>query len=351
MIEYSNIKVTYTLVILLMIMMYLSGCNSRSEQSDSPPRFFSDGSFWNQPIPENPEIDPRSIHYINLIKDKGEGNFAVINIRGWTIPVYEVDNNTPRIRIRQREYSDEELRSEGWDKFIHPDENLSQGKEFGPEIPVPSHAVPDPERDGHMALIDRDRNLAWDMWDARKLEDGTWESSTGMVYPLDGDGIFQTEDFDVKTGESIHFFGPGRASGVPAIAGLILYEEIRSGTINHKLAACTPANAFREFVYPACWTDGTTPDGIPEGAVIQLDPQLDLDQFDLLPGEIAVCRALQEYGVVVVDNGGAFAIYAEGLYGHDGRSWNGLLTGSGISQIPKEHFRVLKLENVIYDGH
>jgi hypothetical protein len=130
-----------------------------------------------------------------------------------------------------------------------------------------------------------------------------------------------------------------------------MHHEVKSGRIRHKLSACSPVNAYREYVYPACWTDGRTPGGIPEGAVIQLDPRLDLDQFDLLPGEFAVARALQEYGVVIVDNGGAFAIYAEGLYGHPDKSWEGLLTNTSLSSIPGRHFRVLKLEDIQRDGH
>lgn len=348
---YRIMRNYFLILISLLFIKFVPGCRSNSDTSGETRRFFSPTSFWNTPVPDNPEIDPHSGHYIDLIKEKGEGNFIVINTSSWTIPVYEVDYQTPKIRIRQKIYSNEELLKEGWNKFIIPDKRFSQGKGFGPVIPVPPEAVPDPERDGHMALIDPENHKAWDMWDAGKLEDGTWESSTGMVYPLDGNGIWHTADFGVKTGESIHFYGPSRASGVPAIAGLIMYEEIQSGIIKHKLAACSPANAFREFVYPACWTDGRTPDGIPEGAVVQLNPDLDLDQFDLLPGEKIVAKALQDYGVVIVDNGGAFAVYAEGLYGHPGKSWDGILTGSGISKIPKEYFRVLILQNIIHDGH
>ena len=104
-------------------------------------------------------------------------------------------------------------------------------------------------------------------------------------------------------------------------------------------------------MFPASWTDGHLEGGIPEGAVIQLDPDLALDQFNLLPGERAVATALQRYGVVDVDNGGGFAIYAEGLYGHPGQSWEGLLTPGGIGRIPAQYFRVLKLGDIVHDGH
>ena len=335
---------------LAALFLYLS-CPSSQESTTRPRRFFSDHSFWNTPIQTNAAIDPRSDHYIKLLNEQAKGNFVSMNLERWTIPVYEARSSAPRRTVKQRTYTADELRAEGWSKFIRPGLRLRHGAGFGTDVPIPDGVVPDPERDGHIAIIDWSRMLAWDMWDARKLADGTWESSTGMVYPLNGEGIFRTKDFAVKTNESIHFYGPSRAAGVPAIAGLIMRDEVLTGEIRHKLSACTPVNAKREFVFPACWTDGERKGGIPEGAVIQLDPDLSLNDFDLLPGELAVAKALQRYGVVDVDNGGDFSIYAEGLYGHPGQSWQGLLTSDGIGRIPSRYFRVLKLGNIIHDGH
>jgi hypothetical protein len=194
---------------------------------------------------------------------------------------------------------------------------------------------------------------AWDMWGAIKLSDGSWESNTGMKYPLDGPGVFDRSEFNIKNGESIHFYGPGRASGVPIIAGLIMYDEVKAGNIRHKIAAASRFNAFQEFVFPATWTDGMLVGGIPEGAVIQLDPDLDLSQFDLLPGEKAVAIALQRYGMVLVDWAGGSVIYGENLNNDKrGRSWDGILRDwdGGIITIPVKYYRVLKLNNVIKMG-
>jgi hypothetical protein len=331
--------------------IFYFGFSSAWESTIRPRRFFSDNSFWNTPIPSNAAVDPRSGHYLNLLKERAKGRFVSINLHRWTIPVYQAGSSTPRRTVKQRTYTEKELRAEGWSKFIRPGLRLSHGVGFGTGVPIPDGAVPDPGRDGHIAIVDWSHMLAWDMWDARKLADGTWESSTGMVYPLDGDGVFHTNDFAVKTNESIHFYGPSRAAGVPAIAGLIMRDEVLAGEIRHKLSACTPVNAKRAFVFPACWTDGYMEGGIPEGAVIQLNPDVALDQFDLLPGERAVAKALQRYGVVDVDNGGDFALYAEGLYGHPGRSWEGLLTTDGIGRIPSKYFRVLIVGAIVQDGH
>ena len=175
--------------------------------------------------------------------------------------------------------------------------------------------MPDPEEDAHFAVVDWKAMRAWDTWGFRVRPDGTFESNTGMTYALDGEGVFRTSDFAVKDGESIHFHGPSRAAGVPAIAGLILHDEVLAGEIRHKLACAIRFPALQEFVWPAAWTDGPVPDGIPEGAVIQLDPALDLSRFDLLPGERVVARALQRYGMVIVDYADGSTLYGEGLWG------------------------------------
>jgi hypothetical protein len=312
-------------------------------------RFFSDTSFWNQAIPENPEIDPKSDYFISLLeKDPHYASFG-INLRRYTIPVFETDSATKYYKIKNHFLSDEEKKS--WktnrEKFGH-------GKAFDSlSVPIPDIAVPDTASDMHLAIIDMKSMTAWDMWGALKLPDGTWESNTGMKYPLDGPGVFNPSEFDVINGESIHFHGPGRASGVPIIAGLIMFDEVKAGEINHKIAGASRFNAFQEFVFPATWTDGMLPGGIPEGAVIQLDPALDLSRFDLLPGEKAVALALQKYGMVIVDWAGGNVIYAENL-NHDinGRLWDGVLRdwNGGIISIPVKYYRVLKLHNVVKKG-
>ena len=307
-----------------------------------PRRFFSESSFWNQPIPADAEVDPRSEHFSNLIMQGRDGPGFGINVRRWTIPVYEVDARTPRRRIHQRPCDHPHYAR--WGRpFRH-------GPGFGPEIPIPDHARPDPEPDAHMAMVDWERRQAWDMWYVRRRQDGEWESATGMTYALDGDGVFNRGMFDVQPGESIHFHGPSRAAGVPAIAGLIMHDEVLAGRIEHKLAFACRKNAYLEFVWPAAWTDGKLEGGIPEGAVIQLDPALDLEQFHLDRGGMTVARALQEYGAVNVDCAGGNALYAEHPFGKPGIDWEGVLDPFCLAHIEGKHCRVLKLGELIHGG-
>jgi hypothetical protein len=288
---------------------------------------FAEDSFWNTPIEKNCAVDPDSERLMDLLWEKTRSGFK-FNLFQWTIPVYIADPDTPVYQIKNKWYAD------------------GYGKEL--KIPIPDNAVSDPQSDGHMVIIDMENNKAFDMLQARRTPDGKWEALTSIEYKADGGGIFDIEDYGGKVVFSVHKYGPCRASGVPAVAGLIFHDEITRGKINHKLAFATPFNDTAKYAYPpATWTDGPFIGGLPEGAVIQLDPNIDLTEYNLNPAALTVAKALQDYGAVNVDHAGACAIYAEGLYGHNDRTWEGLLDESDLSRIDLRCFRVLKMNNLL----
>jgi hypothetical protein len=316
--------------------------------ASSPPvrRFFSDDSFWNQPIPADAKVDARTARWIALLETEPTGENFLVNSEQWTIPVYEVDASTPQVKMGRLEITPEE--QVRWHtKRTH----FGHGPGFD-LVPIPPEAVPDPQYDAHLALVDWERNLVWDMWAVHRTPDGGWKSATGMVYAADGPGVFSTTALGLQDGESVHFYGPSRASGVPAVAGLIMYDEVAAGGIRHKIAAASRFCAYKEFVFPAAWTDGFTEGGIPEGTVIQLDPALDLSQYELTREERIVCVALQRYGMVLVDIAQGQPIYAEGLWGHPDKSWKGKLDhgAGGLTKIPYRHYRMLESGPVTRQG-
>jgi hypothetical protein len=305
-------------------------------------RFFAADSFWNTPIERRPAIDPASDKWIDmLIRNEAEPNFW-INTNAYAIPVYGVDDATPRRQVRS-----------GTNPYS-PKASCHSAS-FENPVPIPDDAVPDAgadgQSDGHAAFIDYAKGKVWDMLVARKHADGSWEAQSAITYPLDGPGVFDRADFAVQDGESIHLYGPCRAAGVPIIAGLIMRAEIEAGRIEHKLAFATWWNEERKYVWPATWTDGFTPGGPLEGGVIQLDPSLDLKALDLSPAGLVIARALQEYGAVNVDIAGGNVLYAEGLYGKAGRrSWKGLLDSGALRGIDLRHYRFLRCEDIQHGG-
>lgn len=307
-----------------------------------PRRFFSPDSFWNTPIGRSPAIDPSSAQWIDLLIRKERTPNFWINSRAYTIPIFEVDDTTPRRFVRS-----------GTNPYA--DKASCHAADFENPVPIPDDAAPDGgaygHADGHAAFVDYGNGKVWDMLVARKHPDGSWETQSAISYSLDGPGVFNRADLPVQNGESIHLYGPARAAGVPIIAGLIMRHEIEAGRIDHKLAFATWWNDEQRYVFPATWTDGFTPGGPLEGGVIQLDPALDLGRLDLSPGARVVARALQEYGAVNVDIAAGNVLYAEGLYDKEGsRSWNGVLASDALRGIDLRHYRFLKCENIQHGG-
>jgi len=313
-----------------------------------PRRFFSPKSFWNTPLPASPDTHPKSDYFIRLLRAADPAGGFHINLHAWTIPVYPVDASTPRVKVAKR-LPDHDGEGKHFYAYTRPflrtcgtEHPLGHGPGFGEGVPIPEHATPDPAGDSHIALVDTETGLIWDMWGARRRPDGTWWSCTGMVYPLQGPGTFDPAEFAIHNGESIHLYGPSRASGVPTVAGLIMHHELLAGRIEHKLLYACPACAHLSHYFPAIWTDGGTPNGVPQGSVIQLDPALDLDTLPLSPAARTVARALQEYGAMLVDNAGSVTLGGEGLWWDSARNWEGLLEEDDLRAIPFERYRILK---------
>jgi hypothetical protein len=189
--------------------------------------------------------------------------------------------------------------------------------------------------DGHLVLYRPDRYLAYDYWQATTATDSEGNSlGGGQLGPI----ILAAGTVDLFT---VH--GPGtnprgmysaRASGVPLLAGLILPEDVESGSIDHALAFALPGMRNtapntddpipEDIFYPAATTETTYinrhPLSLAGGERIRLKPSLvnesgaPLDETVLAPITRMFLAALRDYGAYVVDNGGGFSFYAEDVH-------------------------------------
>ncbi|MCU0316337.1 MAG: hypothetical protein MUC92_07070 [Fimbriimonadaceae bacterium] len=301
-------------------------------------RLFSDDSWWNQPIPDDPFVYEESQVWLQKLQ-AFQNHGMHMNLHEWTIPVYFVDESVPRVSIQKRfELEPDVFRFMQWAKGDHPS---GHGPGISEGVPIPEGAVHDHQEDAHLCIIHKETGQAWDMWAARQLEDGSWCSCSACTYDSRGSGLLDSPAYRPVLGESIHLYGPSRAAGVPIPAGLIFRHEIEAGEIHHKLAFAGEYVGYQKHVFPpAIWTDGWFRDGFPEGSVIQLDPNLDLDLFGLTEPAKVVARALQVYGAAVVDYGTGATVYAE--YNTE-ESWADLLVESSLHSIPFTHYRFLRL--------
>jgi hypothetical protein len=292
-------------------------------------RAFSDDSPWNARIAENPPIDPGSELMIQKLAAGAD------NLRGaflkWTMPIHVVDSAVvPKVRV---------MTTTGpKNKQIDPDQdNVIEG------MPIPFEAWPDPERDGHMVVVDPKARKSWEFSRVKKLTLGLWVASEIAVWDLDGPGY--REPF---TGPAWWTYGANGA-GTPLLPGIIRIEEVKAGRIRHALLCATPVNRKSseaggriEACPPASRTDGqgVGPEYIPEGARLQLDPAVNLESLGLSAAAKVVARAMQEYGMYVTDNAPQFKVYFQNL-GLGSMAWDKTPGLEDIGRIPITSFRVL----------
>jgi hypothetical protein len=289
-------------------------------------RPYSSTSFWNTRIGSNPSYDA---HTTEMIATLGLDNGGRITSdpNQYSFPVYYADANTPRWNIPCSQYRCTVIMQND----VFTVDKLSN-------VPIPEQANPSPGSDGQMVIIDKITLTEYDLWRAERTTGG-WTVANGTVYNILWSGT------PARYGS--------RGAGVPYLAGLIRPWEIISGRIDHVLAFGYPEPASERCVYPASKTDGDSslPYAIPEGAHLQLDPSLteaDFDRMGLTRTGKIIARALQEYGMVLVDSSGKAKIYVEDLQSNPYQqvSWSDPelnLTSTSIANIPYSNFRVLHL--------
>lgn len=239
---------------------------SASSAFDEP---FAIDSPWRQPIPPNPPVDPNSTAMIGFAQSD---RALYANLVEFGIPIYRVSPDMPAYAVTCTEEAWGVCPFAGWPVLIPPD------------------AKPNSGSDGVMITVDLASSTIFEFWRAAKDDNQHWSAQWGAVNSLRGSG----------------WGGTGTGAGASRLGGVIRIAEIAAGDIPHALALQTN-NACTTFRPPALKADGTSSraDCIPEGALLQLDPTLDLSTLDLTRGELAVARAMQRYGGYVVDAGGA----------------------------------------------
>lgn len=205
-------------------------------------------------------------------------------------------------------------------------------------MPIPDGAYADPSPDGHLAVIDRARNVEWDLIGAlRDPVTGTWTARGAGQFSLGDDGHQNTEA------------GGGSATASrlplsPALSAAEVRRAIADGSflVPHALEFTAPNVDGRCWVYPALGSDGPARDGMPEGARVRLDPGVDVS--GLPPAARVIARTLQVYGAYNRDVGNAFAFYLRERRGGE-EPWSALgIDGDSLASIPVSRFQVLRTD-------
>ncbi len=150
--------------------------------------------------------------------------------------------------------------------------------------------------DRHVLVVDKDACVLYELYDAHPNGDGTWHAYSGATFDLRSNAMRP----DGWTSAD--------AAGLPILPGLVRYDEVASGAVDHVIRMTVPATAA-SYVWPASHQAGHGTSAPPMGTRIRLKADADLSHVD--PSVLPIAKALQTYGGVVADNGSAWYISGE----------------------------------------
>ena len=287
-------------------------------------RPYSAAGPWNTPIGLNPAIHPNSTALVNAIADN---NMPLTSDPDqYTIPVYVFNASTPRKTVKLAGY------------FSSYDAGDSSRKGYGwaptiTGVPYPNGAKSGAGSDGQIVLWDPVAQVEYSFWQWQ-------EDSAGNVTATNGYRYHTGEGYNGRFADGL----AGRGAGTTYLSGLVRKWEVEQGRIDHALSFAYDSPSAK-FVYPASKSDGGNFGGtsadLPEGARLQLNPALtdaDFTAWGLSRMAKIIARALQSYGMIVIDHSGSSKVYLE-----DRRTagWDSSVTRGMLSTIPWSQFRVI----------
>ncbi len=283
---------------------------------DGCPRPYSDTSPWNTPIGRAAPHKRSGFHIRALT-----GTLSS-DPNQYTYPVYAVSATTPRRSVRISGYFSNV--TDGGRKLVN-----QRGGSVS--LPIPAGAAAATGNDAQIILID---HTTGDEWGASHFTRTAGGYRAWNVYH------YNTRWSGVPPRAANGGSFANRGAGVPYLAGLVRPCEIAAGRIDHALAFAYDAPRG-SFVAPATKSDGGSDDprDLPEGARLQLDPKItpaQIRRWGCAGACFTIARALQKYGMYVIDNSGRPKLIAE--FGGTAR-WGGVLNSRTVGPIPLSRFR------------
>jgi len=237
--------------------------------------FFPADNPWNQDISALP-VDANSANYIASIGTSGNG-FLHADFGGggaYGIPYIVVPATQPLTPINFTAYGDES------DPGPYP-------------VPLDAPVEGGGVGDAHVLAVQQGACKLYEMFDAHP-NGGSWDAGSGAIFDLRSNALRPDS------------WTSADAAGLPILAGLVRYDEVQAGAINHALRF-TVGRVQRAWVHPATHygtsTDVNTP---PYGAKLRLKSTFDISVYH---GQArVVLEALRRYGMIVADQGTSWYI-------------------------------------------
>jgi hypothetical protein len=160
--------------------------------------------------------------------------------------------------------------------------------------PIPSSPKVEGGSDGHILMVDKDLCRLYELFAAKKVS-GVWHAGSGATWDLRSNALR-------KAG-----WTSADAAGLPILPGLVRYDEVAAGEIDHALRFTTDQTRT-SYIYPARHEAGDSSSSSlpPMGLRVRLKASYDISGFS--PQARVIAKALQRYGMILADNGSPWFI-------------------------------------------
>lgn len=170
--------------------------------------------------------------------------------------------------------------------------------------PIPDNVRVENGPDRHAMIVDRDSCRLYELFDLQR-SGGGWSAGSGAIWNLRSNRLRPKG------------YTSADAAGLPIVPGLVRYEEVRKGRIDHAFRV-TADNTRGSYIYPARHESSSDQDpSVPAmGTRLRLKASFDISHF---PRQSRIIlKALKKYGMFVADEGQSWD-----LSGAPSSGWNG----------------------------
>lgn len=284
-------------------------CTATKSAAENIQVFPADNA-WNKDISASP-VDPYNTQIIAGISapaikaDFGSGLWQGAPIG---IPYIVVCGSQPKVAINYTDYGDE--------------------SDPGPfPIPISAPIEGNGVGDAHVIAVDIENKMLYELFYAR-VNGNHWDASSGAVFNLSSNQLRP----DTWTSAD--------AAGLPIFPGLVRYDEIVKGEIDHPIRfTLTSNNVKPAYISPARHKVNSTGGqySLPFGARIRLKAGFNISSYS--PTNQIILRAMKKYGLILADIGSNLYIT-----GAPDERWNNDDLRK-LGQVHGSDFEVVKFNN------
>lgn len=141
--------------------------------------------------------------------------------------------------------------------------------------------------DHHILMVKQGTCFLYELYAAKKVN-GIWHAGSGAIWNLNSNALRPAS------------WTSADAAGLPILPGLVRYDELASGHINHAIRFTI--NNTAGYIWPARHLTSPANANIPPmGARFRLKASFNINGY--APAMQVLLRAMKQYGIIVADNG------------------------------------------------